>query len=84
MRKHAQASRVVVRLEDAQDLTLTVIDNGVGFDADEVAARPSGHYGLTIMRERAQRAGLTLHIDPAYPHGTRVALFLPKDHRHSA
>lgn len=84
VRKHAQASRVVVRLEDAQDLTLTVLDNGVGFDADEVAARPSGHYGLTIMRERAQRAGLTLHIDPAYPHGTRVALFLPKDHRHSA
>jgi signal transduction histidine kinase len=51
VKKHAAASRLGVRLEyDAQSLTLTVVDDGRGF---ETGRRREGHYGLTGMRERA-------------------------------
>ena len=84
VRKHAHASRVVVRIEDDRDVRLTICDDGVGFDAQEVAARPSGHFGLAIMGERAQRAGAALSIEPVVPHGTLVRLHLPHQHRLTA
>ena len=84
VRKHARASRVVVRIEDDRDVRLIIRDDGVGFDAQEVAARPSGHFGLAIMRERAQRAGAALSIEPVVPHGTLVCLHLPHQHRLTA
>lgn len=84
VRKHAHASRVVVRIEDDRDVCLTICDDGVGFDAQEVAARPSGHFGLAIMGERAQRAGAALSIEPVVPHGTLVRLHLPHQHRLTA
>lgn len=84
VRKHARASRVVVRIEDDRDVRLTICDDGVGFDAQEVATRPSGHFGLAIMRERAQRAGAALSIEPVVPHGTLVCLHLPHQHRLTA
>ncbi|MEN9986261.1 MAG: hypothetical protein RI925_1763 [Pseudomonadota bacterium] len=84
VRKHARASRVVVRIEDDRDVRLIIRDDGVGFDAQEVAARPSGHFGLAIMHERAQRAGAALSIEPVVPHGTLVCLHLPHQHRLTA
>lgn len=84
VRKHARASRVVVRIEDERDLLLTVRDDGVGFDAQEVAQRPSGHFGLSIMQERAQRAGAELTIGPAAPYGTQVVVRLAQRDRLSA
>ena len=84
VRKHARASRVVVRIEDERDLLLTVRDDGVGFDAQEVAQRPSGHFGLSIMQERAQRAGAELAIGPAAPYSTQVTVRLAQRDRLSA
>ena len=84
VRPAARASRVVVRIEDERDLLLTVRDDGVGFDAQEVAQRRSGHFGLSIMQERAQRAGAELTIGPAAPYGTQVTVRLAQRDRLSA
>lgn len=46
-----------------------------GFDPP--ARAPGGHYGLDIMRERAERAGGTLSIERAPGHGTTVTLRVP-------
>ena len=52
-----------------------VSDDGRGF---ATAAGPSeGHFGLLLMRERAQAAGGELVVDSAAGRGTRVALDLP-------
>ena len=56
--KHAQPSRVDIRLDEPDDaagtLVVEVADDGVGFDPD--VTRP-GHLGLESMRERTQRVG---------------------------
>lgn len=84
IRKHAQADRVVVRLEDEQELLLSVNDNGGGFDPALLNSPPEEHYGLNIMRERARRAGLELDIATTPGHGTRVLLRLQRENRQLA
>ena len=73
--RHAMASRVEVRLRGADDgcLTLSIEDDGVGFDPG--ALRP-GHYGLVGLREQAQLIGAELSIQSAPHKGTTLRLAL--------
>jgi signal transduction histidine kinase len=72
--KHAQASRIAVRLEGERGgVLLEVADDGVGFDPQATAAR-SRRLGLTSMAERARRIGGTLEIRSAPTAGTTVRL----------
>lgn len=73
--KHAAARHVVLRLlADAGTVTLTVTDDGVGFDARD--AFP-GHYGLRSMRERALELGGTFSLDTHPGQGTHIHATLP-------
>ena len=70
--KHAQASRVWIDVSGSRSgLELSVIDDGRGFDPAEV---PIGHFGVGIMRERAQAIGAELEIGSGASGGTRLAL----------
>jgi signal transduction histidine kinase/CheY-like chemotaxis protein len=71
--KHAGATAVAVslRASDGQ-VTLTVQDNGVGFDPT-VAPR-AGHFGVSIMRERAQQIGAEFVIASEPSGSTRVTV----------
>jgi PAS domain S-box-containing protein len=72
--KHARARHVEVRLAShGRGITLTVEDDGVGFEPDAVGP---AHWGLDIMRERAEAAGAKLHVDSARGAGTRVIVEL--------
>ncbi|HLJ68925.1 MAG TPA: PAS domain S-box protein [Chloroflexota bacterium] len=77
--KHARGSEVRIGFTlDGGYRTLTVSDNGQGFDAQQLAV--SGHHGglgLDGMRERAALVGAKLHIDSAPEKGTRVTLRVP-------
>ncbi|MDO9204290.1 MAG: type IV pili methyl-accepting chemotaxis transducer N-terminal domain-containing protein [Methylotenera sp.] len=77
VRKHAKASQVEVEIVCAEQCTIDIRDNGVGFDA----ARDTGdsHVGLLIMRERAHRIGAALSFDSVPSVGTHISLILPKD-----
>ncbi len=71
--KHADASRVEIDLSrDAEGLELRIRDNGRGFVADERA--PSGHYGLGMMRERAEAVQAVLTITSQPDAGTEITL----------
>ena len=72
--KHARASRVEVSLLEEDDaLTVTVRDDGAGFDA---SARPAG-FGLLGVRERAYLLGGTSTVTSAPGRGTEVEVTLP-------
>ena len=78
VRKHACARHIWVRLhseEHSQGLTLTIADDGQGFDP----ALPRGrkHLGLSTMRERARSQGGDFSIVTGPKQGTRITVTLP-------
>jgi PAS domain S-box-containing protein len=74
--KHAQATQVEATLERREDeIVLTVMDNGRGFEGRE-GAKP-GSYGLIGLRERAYLLGGSFALDSAPGRGTRLELRIP-------
>ncbi|HJY75973.1 MAG TPA: PAS domain S-box protein [Burkholderiales bacterium] len=73
--KHSSAKRITVGLEEKGDeLVLSVVDDGKGFDP---AAAPRGRWGMTTMRERAEAAGGSLFVDSSVGEGTTVRAAVP-------
>jgi two-component system NarL family response regulator len=70
VRLHASASTVSVSIECDRDLSLTVADDGQGFDLE--ALNESVGMGLEHMRERAQALGGIVEVDTAPGNGTEV------------
>jgi signal transduction histidine kinase len=60
------------------EATLSVHDNGVGFDLAEAEARRSG-MGLTSMQERVDLLGGRLEINTAKGSGTTISATVPLD-----
>ena len=78
--KHAQATEVTVTLkQNANGLTLTVADNGVGMAPERKPVAGSG-WGQAIMAERARTIGGTLHIVPGPAGGTAVIVSIANRH----
>jgi len=77
--KHAPQATVQVRAHLADEqFTLTVQDNGPGFDPHTVAAQRRGrHWGLDGMHERAALVGAQFHVASSIGQGTTVQLVLP-------
>lgn len=68
--RHARASRSRMALtQNGRWLTLTVIDNGVGFDPQHIARQPRRGIGLRNMSERVDAIGGELKI-VSNMHGT--------------
>lgn len=78
IRKHAGASRAVVRFDvNGNQCCVLVRDNGRGFELGTILADGSRHFGLQAMRERAEGIRGTLEIDTAPERGTRILIRLP-------
>lgn len=78
IRKHAQATRVVITLEERDGGCLVqVADNGRGFDPPEALQSAPRHLGLSSMRERAEMAGGWCQVHSVPGGGTTVMFWLP-------
>ncbi|MBI5498568.1 MAG: sensor histidine kinase, partial [Deltaproteobacteria bacterium] len=72
--KHANARKVTVSVNFTVDgLTMTVADDGKGFD---IRNTPQHHYGLVNMRERARKVGGDVLVESERGQGTTVTLML--------
>lgn len=71
--KHAVATRIEVTAEfNAERVLLRVKDNGAGFDARQVTRSRGRGFGLSTMRERAERTGGACKIASKPGVGTTV------------
>lgn len=71
--KHAKASLVEINLKhENASIQLSIRDDGRGFDPEQPAA--TGHYGLSMMHERAEAVGIQLSITSQPDQGTELTL----------
>ena len=78
--RHADASRIGVRLADTNGLVeLAVVDDGRGFALERLPEQlAGGHVGLASQRVRIEAAGGSMRVTSAPGEGTRVAIRLPR------
>jgi two-component system nitrate/nitrite sensor histidine kinase NarX len=70
--KHAEAAKVELILSHEENgFELKIRDNGRGFDPSKAA---SGHFGLAMMRERAEAVGAQLSIESQIGKGTELTI----------
>ena len=76
--KHAEATKIQVALHnEKQHLSLTIKDDGNGFNHQE---EYSPGLGLYSMKERAQGAGGTFHVFSEKNEGTTIKVTVPKQY----
>jgi signal transduction histidine kinase len=74
---HSRGTQLQVELTYAEDLSLSVRDNGVGIASNILDEGKEGHFGLQGMRERAHRIMAKLTVDTSVESGTEVKLIVP-------
>ena len=75
--RHGRARQASVTLwYGKRGLLITVVDDGCGF---EPGRQLQGHFGLRIMRERAEALGGRLQVYSVPQKGTQVSLYVPRE-----
>ncbi|MBS0211097.1 MAG: sensor histidine kinase [Planctomycetes bacterium] len=78
--KHAAPRCVDISLDyTSQALSVSVRDDGRGFDTLGPDVSKPGHFGLVGMQERARKAGGTLFVESASERGTTIKLMIPRN-----
>ncbi|HEU4683390.1 MAG TPA: histidine kinase [Nitrospira sp.] len=78
--QHAKADRVSVRLDiDFDKLTVTITDDGVGFDMEKILRNPEkwDHFGIRGIQERAKLVGGEARIHSKKGRGTTIVVEVP-------
>ncbi len=79
VQRHARARRVRVDLRvDGEGTQVQIEDDGVGFQPGQVPEGATEHYGLAMMRERAESLGGRVDVTSAPAQGTRVRVWVPR------
>ncbi len=76
--RHAGASQVRMGLQRCgADLELSIEDDEVGFDTDDVADGVNAHIGLASIEERTAQLGGVMEVTTARNQGTRLMVRIP-------
>ena len=77
--RHSQAKSIEVELKYSHiGLRLIVRDDGRGIDSEVIPKGRDGYFGLSGMRERADRMGAHLHLWSSASAGTEIELSVPR------
>jgi signal transduction histidine kinase len=76
--RHSGAKNIEVEVEySSRQLYIVVRDDGCGIDPQVLGSGRDGHWGLSGMRERAERIGARLKLRSRHATGTEVELSVP-------
>lgn len=77
-RKHAGAGKIAIDLAYTKEqLTMTITDDGKGFDSDD--ANPRHSTGLLNMQQNADSLGGDYHLETAAGKGTKITLTINRN-----
>jgi signal transduction histidine kinase len=79
--QHGEASSIDASIRfNPRQLSIKIRDNGQGFDVQQVMQLPLAcHYGLIVMRERAQSVGGSVVVKSQPGKGSLVTLEIPSE-----
>ena len=78
VRRHSDAGKVLIHCaQGGEQVNIRIEDDGRGFYPLEIEKEAGQHYGLQIMRERAESVGGSLKLDSQPGQGTRVVVQVP-------
>jgi len=76
--RHSQAKNIEVEIKyTPRELRVLVRDNGCGINPQVLHSGRDGHFGLSGMRERAERIGAQLKVLSRPDAGTEIEFFIP-------
>ncbi len=76
--RHSEASLITVEMEYARNFfKILVRDDGIGIDEQILKAGREGHWGLSGMKERAEKIGAKLKVYSRTGAGTEIELIVP-------
>ena len=76
--KHAQAENVTIEFDCIDsNLCINVKDDGVGFDVTEDLSSLGDHFGLQMMRERAEAIDGQIKLTTQLGQGTEIRVCVP-------
>ena len=82
VQKHARVQQAWIHLSVNENIMeITVGDDGLGFDTVNPSNGGHDHFGLAIMRERAEDIGASFLLGTELGAGTRVTIRLPLEDR---
>jgi PAS domain S-box-containing protein len=77
-RKHSQANQVWVKFDRLDSsICVTVQDDGRGFELEQAHYVPDQHFGLQMMRERADAIGGKIEFSSQPGKGTKIMVCVP-------
>jgi len=78
IRKHADASQVRIKFDVIDSkICVSVQDDGRGFDVEDNDHKGTDHFGLEMMRERAETVGGKIRMQSQPGQGTEVLICVP-------
>ena len=78
VRKHSFAKKAEVWFSfDGRTMQIVISDDGIGFDARQLIGSERQHFGLGMMRERAEVTGGRLEVRSAPGQGTKILASIP-------
>ena len=76
--RHEHPKRIDLVLQHEQGrVSLSITDDGVGFDPSELKLAGNGHFGWRGIRERAEQIGAQVELRSQPGHGTTVTVNVP-------
>jgi signal transduction histidine kinase len=76
--RHADPTNITVHLKyESNALSLSIHDDGCGFQFSDRSAVKHGHFGIPVMEERTRKLGGTFRLQTTVGGGTEVSVRVP-------
>jgi two-component system sensor histidine kinase DegS len=76
--KHSGGNLLKITMKQKEDaFVITVLDNGTGFDIEEVKQTKQNHFGLKVMQERIELLGGSFQMKSILGEGTKIVFDIP-------